>query len=96
LPTRFTTPKSARVVQVLRLLPLSRLLLVAPSNLAADLLAQRLLGSGRPQSEMLRVRASCHFCTSSIQRRRVESDGNIGVFLAHSGIVPCDLYAALS
>jgi hypothetical protein len=30
-------------------------LLVAPSNLAADLLAQRLLGSGCPPSEMLRV-----------------------------------------
>lgn len=40
---------------MLRLLPESRLLLVAPSNLAADLLAQRLLGSGRPKSEMLRV-----------------------------------------
>jgi hypothetical protein len=44
------------VVQVLRLLPQSRLLLVAPSNLAADLLAQRLLESGRPKSEMMRVR----------------------------------------
>lgn len=40
---------------MLRLLPESRLLLVAPSNLAADLLAQRLLGSGRPKSQMLRV-----------------------------------------
>jgi hypothetical protein len=39
----------------LRLLPSSRLLLVAPSNLAADLLAQRLLNSGRPKSEVLRV-----------------------------------------
>ncbi|WIA14327.1 hypothetical protein OEZ85_002857 [Tetradesmus obliquus] len=41
--------------QVLKLLPRSRLLLVAPSNLAADLLAQRLLASGRPKSEMLRI-----------------------------------------
>lgn len=41
--------------QVLRLLPDSRLLLAAPSNLAADLLALRLLQSGRPKSEMLRV-----------------------------------------
>lgn len=41
---------------MLRLLPQSRLLLVAPSNLAADLLAQRLLESGRPKSEMMRVR----------------------------------------
>jgi hypothetical protein len=46
---------AAAAVQVLRLLPESRLLLVAPSNLAADLLAQRLLGSGRPKSELLRV-----------------------------------------
>ncbi|KAF6260076.1 hypothetical protein COO60DRAFT_1700525 [Scenedesmus sp. NREL 46B-D3] len=35
--------------QVLKLLPSSRLLLVSPSNLAADLLAQRLLQSGRPK-----------------------------------------------
>uniref|UniRef100_A0A383WFR0 RNA helicase n=1 Tax=Tetradesmus obliquus TaxID=3088 RepID=A0A383WFR0_TETOB len=41
--------------QVLKLLPSSRLLLVAPSNLAADLLAQRLLAAGRPKSEMLRI-----------------------------------------
>jgi hypothetical protein len=40
---------------VLRLLPESRLLLVAPTNLAADLLAQRLLASGRPKSELVRV-----------------------------------------
>jgi hypothetical protein len=40
---------------VLKLLPSSRLLLVAPSNLAADLLAQRLLKSGCPKSEMLRI-----------------------------------------
>jgi hypothetical protein len=42
-------------LQVLRLLPSSRLLLVAPSNLVADLLVQRLLRSGRPKSEVLRV-----------------------------------------
>lgn len=45
----------AGAAQVLRLRPESRVLLVAPSNLAADLLAQRLLGSGRPKSDMLRV-----------------------------------------
>jgi len=42
-------------LQLLALQPSSRLLLVAPSNLAADLLALRLLQSGRPASEMLRV-----------------------------------------
>lgn len=41
--------------QVLKLQPSARLLLVAPSNLAADLLAQRLLQAGRPKSEMMRV-----------------------------------------
>jgi hypothetical protein len=48
--------------QVLKLLPSSRVLLVAPSNLAADLLAQRLLSSGRPKSEMMRV---CAFARPS-------------------------------
>lgn len=43
------------VLQVLRYHPTSRLLLVAPSNLAADLLAQRLIKAGRPKSELLRV-----------------------------------------
>lgn len=97
LPSRFTTLKSACVVQVLQLLPLSRLLLVAPSNLAADLLAQRLLGSGRPQSEMLRVRASCQSCTSSIGQEGWNQAGvSVSVvFLARSGVIPCDLYAAL-
>lgn len=42
-------------LQVLALQHSSRVLLVAPSNLAADLLALRLLEAGRPQSEMLRV-----------------------------------------
>lgn len=42
-------------LQVLRHDPTSRLLLVAPSNLAADLLAQRLMRAGRPRSELLRV-----------------------------------------
>eukprot|EP00878_Enallax_costatus_P003269 GHUV01003472.1.p1 GENE.GHUV01003472.1~~GHUV01003472.1.p1 ORF type:complete len:563 (+),score=190.19 GHUV01003472.1:2226-3914(+) len=41
--------------QVLRKVEGSRLLLVAPSNLAADLLAQRLIKAGRPKSEILRV-----------------------------------------
>jgi hypothetical protein len=43
--------------QVLRLQPSSRVLLMAPSNNAADLLAQRLLAAGRPRSEMARVHA---------------------------------------
>lgn len=43
------------LLQLLALQPSSCLLLVAPSNLAADLLALRLLQSGRPASEMLRV-----------------------------------------
>lgn len=43
--------------QVLRCreLPAARLLLVAPSNLAADLLAERLLKAGCPKSCLLRV-----------------------------------------
>lgn len=41
-------------MQVLKLFD-TRLLLVAPSNLAVDLLAHRLLAAGRPKSEMMRV-----------------------------------------
>ncbi len=43
--------------QVLRVYPSSKLLLAAPSNDAADLLALRLLGAGRPKSEILRINA---------------------------------------
>lgn len=43
--------------QVLRVHASSRLLLVAPSNSAADLLALRVLDAGRPSSELLRVHA---------------------------------------
>ncbi|KAG2483250.1 hypothetical protein HYH03_017848 [Edaphochlamys debaryana] len=42
-------------VQLLRADPSSCLLLVAPSNSAADQLMERLLGAGRPLSELLRV-----------------------------------------
>ena len=47
------------IVQVLRTSPSSRVLVCAPSNSAADLLALRVLGptGGRPKSEMLRVNA---------------------------------------
>jgi hypothetical protein len=47
--------------QVLALMPRvrtdlgARLLLVAPSNTAADMLAERLLGTGMPKSQLLRV-----------------------------------------
>ena len=46
-------------MQVLRTSPSSRVLVCAPSNSAADLLALRVLGptGGRPKSEMLRVNA---------------------------------------
>jgi hypothetical protein len=47
----------AACTQVLKLHPSSRLLLIAPSNNAADLLAERLLAAGRPKSEMARVQA---------------------------------------
>lgn len=43
--------------QVLRLVAGARLLLAAPSNSAADLLAQRLLASGAQRSRLLRVHA---------------------------------------
>jgi hypothetical protein len=35
----------------------SRLLLIAPSNSAADLLAERMLNAGTPRSELARINA---------------------------------------
>ncbi|PNH11314.1 putative helicase [Tetrabaena socialis] len=51
--------------QVLRVLPASSLLLVAPSNSAADQLFQRLRDAGHPLSEMLRI------CAYTRGRQRV-------------------------
>ena len=45
------------IIQVLRATPSSRVLICAPSNSAADLLALRVLAGGRPSSEMLRINA---------------------------------------
>eukprot|EP00775_Hariotina_reticulata_P012972 gene12972-13101_t len=50
-----TLVEAAAQVLHCRQLPTARLLLVAPSNLAADLLADRLLSAGCPPSSMLRV-----------------------------------------
>jgi hypothetical protein len=50
-PCPFTCPRS----QLLRTDTRARLLLVAPSNSAADQLFERLLDAGRPHSELFRV-----------------------------------------
>jgi hypothetical protein len=58
-PPSASASAAAAAAQVLRLDPSARLLLVAPSNTAADQLASRLMGpgGGRPRSEVLRVNA---------------------------------------
>ena len=45
------------IIQVLRAKATNHVLICAPSNSAADLLALRVLGGGRPKSEMLRINA---------------------------------------